>query len=167
MNAQTPSFSDAFCKTAIAAFAFLTKEWQFEFCGISSDEHLDPRDRRTIVRYRNARVFLDVVLTHIELGLFVYLWEAPDSTSNGACWETRPLRTENFDHFLQSRFGDTIAPVFSNLTKPLYLTEVYNEHTVKYAKLMTTRLHEAIAATAARFQQFGRDALEEFSLLSR
>jgi hypothetical protein len=155
------SFDEMFCSSAVKAFSFLTEEWNFQFCGISHDELADPRDRRTIVRYRGAQAFVDVALTNIELGLFVYLWPVSSGTPNGPCWGLRQTNVINFDHFLQTKFGDTIAPVFEKLKRPQYLTDMYNQQPGKYAKLMASRLPEAIEATAARFKLFGWEALHD------
>ena len=153
------SFDEMFRSSVVKAFSFLTEKWNFQFCGISCDELADPRDRRTIVRYRGTQAFVDVVLTNIELGLFVYLWPANSATPNGTCGDVRQTNVINFDYFLKAKFGDTISPLFANLKKPIYLTDMYNQQPGHYTKLMASRLPEAIEATAARFKLLGGEAV--------
>ena len=160
MSQPVPSFDEVFRAAVAQHFAFLTVDWQFAFCGASSDDLSHPKDRRTIVRYRSAQAFVDLVLTYIELGLFVYLWPVPNGAPDGPCWDVRPTNMTNFDHFLKMQLGDSIPPLFHRLKRPRYLTDMYNEQPARYAELMASRLPEAIEMTAARFATFGREALQ-------
>jgi hypothetical protein len=159
---MSQSFDEIFKSTVVKHFAFVTEEGALQFCGTSSDASADPRDRCTTVRYRSAQAFVDVVLTYITLGVFVYVWPVPSGIPDGdCCWDVRPTQVTNFDHYLQARFGDAITPLFPGLTKPKYLTDMYNEQPGRYVKLMSSRLTDAIEGTAARFAQFGREFLQK------
>ena len=161
MSPQSQTFAESFRSAVARHFAFLVVDWRFENCGTLQDDTVDPRDRRTVVRHRAPHVFIDVVLTYIDLGLFVYIWPVPNAAPRGPCWNLRPTNVLNFDLFLQARLGDAISPLFAGVAKTKYLTTMYNEHPTQYTKLMASQLPEAVERIAARFTEFGSEAIEE------
>jgi hypothetical protein len=160
MEKLSPSFNEIFTKTALDAFSFLVNRRDFEFCDVWHDPNADPRDLETKIRYRSPRVFVDIVLTEIDLGLFVFAWRIPTGAARGACWALQPTGVVNFDLYLQDHFGDSLPPLFLDLKKPIYLTEMYNQQSRKYARLLAARLPEAIRGTAGRLEKYGSELLD-------
>jgi hypothetical protein len=158
--ARAPNqIEEIFVSTSVRAFAFLDRQWGFRHCGILQRGLDDPRDRETRSRYRSDRVVLDVALSHIASGLFVIAWRLPPSTPASACWDLRPTGVVDFDDFLKSTVGKDLPPLFPDLAKPIYLTDMYNEQIRKYVRIVVPRLAEAIEATAARLEKYGSPLL--------
>jgi hypothetical protein len=146
---------EVFVATSSRAFAFLEEGWGFRHCDILERGLTDPRDRETRSRYRSDRVVVDVALTYIECGLFVSAWRIPLGASASACWDLRPTGAVNLDHFLKDRLGKDIPPLFPDLPKILYLSDIVNRQVRRYIRIVVPRLAEAIEATANRLEKYG------------
>jgi hypothetical protein len=150
---------EVFVSTSVRAFGFLERRWNFQHCGILESDLDDPRDRERRSRYRSDRVVVDVTLTYIECGLFVTAWRIPSRAPTGACWDLCPTGVVDFDGFLKDRFGKDLPPLFPDLPRLVYLTDMLNEQFRRYMRIVVPRLAEAIEATAARLEKYGGDLL--------
>jgi len=158
MPPTTDNMNEVFGSSTKRAFAFLEERWGFRRCGIRADSGGDPRDRHTMSRYRSERVVVDVSLTQLSGGLFVVAWRTPASAASANCWDLRPSAVIDLDIYLKSRFGDRMSPIFPDLPRPVYLSDMFNQQLRKYMRTVLPRLGEAIEAMARRLEMYG-DAL--------
>jgi hypothetical protein len=158
MAARSESMGEVFSSSSKRAFAFLEERRGFRHCGVRSDGEGDPRDQHTTSRYRSERVVVDVALTQLAGGLFVIAWRPPANEVAADCWGRRPSAVVDLDHYLKGRFGDRMPPIFPDLARPVYLSDMFNAQLRKYTRTVLPRLGEAVEAMARRLEMYG-DAL--------
>ena len=111
------------------------------------------------MRYFLGSQVVDVVVSDVTLGIFVYVgWLAPP-TSGQDHQKSAPASVTNFEQFLLIRHGSSLAPPFPEMKPYKTFLEMYNKAPRRYVPMVAQDFSRAIRVLANRFETFGQECL--------
>jgi hypothetical protein len=137
------------------SFAFLTDAWGFRACVATRRSRDDPRDAETLVRYCRGDYVVDVVVTDIALGIFVFVGRLPTPASIQDCETAVPVTVRNFEQFLLSELGPKLTPPLPSMRPYKTFCEMYNKSPRRYLQIVSNQFPQAVQVLADRFKLHG------------
>ncbi len=129
-------------------FAYLSRRG-FEWCSSAEDDAAaDPRDRAVVIRAISTRgIIIDVQLSTVGTGLFVYVRKVPDQLATH-CTQT------HFDASIsvEDLTLDIVLPADLRVGSHATLQDAYNSSPFAYQRRIAPRLGAAIAYLARRLE---------------